>query len=54
MLSLLVMRIVLQSVKARKCKFDIMTASFNVKYIGTKNGMLQQDDKDSNESNSEF
>ena len=31
-----------------------MTASCNVKYIGTKNGMLQQDDKDSNESNSEL
>ena len=53
---LLVMRIVLRTVKTRKCKFDIliMTASCNVKYIGTKNGMLQQDDQDSNESNSEL
>ena len=53
---LLVMRIVLLTVKIRKCKFDIliMTTSFNIKYIGTKNVMLQQDDKDSNKWNSEL
>ena len=51
------MRRVLQRVKTRKGKFDIliiMTASFNVTYIGRYNGILQQNNKDTNEWNLEL
>ena len=52
---LLVMRIVLWTVKTRKCKFDIliiMTTSFNVTYIGIYNFILPQENNDSSEWNS--
>ena len=51
----LVKRIVLKRVETKKCKFDILIIiTINVTYIGIYNGILPQDNKDSNESNSEL
>ena len=47
--------LVLKRVKTRKGKFDILIImTINITYIGRYNGILPQDNKNSNELNSEL